>query len=532
MTSKRKVLVIGLDGATWDLIDPWMKAGHLPTFKQFVDRGTRGHLKSTIPAHTGPAWTTAFTGVNPGKHNVYGFFTIKDYEMKIVLSSDRKAKPIWSMLSEKGFKVNVINAMCFYPPDEVNGFMVGGMPGMLDKLPNIAYPAELQKRLNEIDYKVEIGFVKEKILDRVFEVIEKRKEITLELSQKIDWDLNIVVFIATDRVQHSFWNIDVDKNSVKEFESDSENKNLILNTYKKLDSVLMELTEKIGKDANTIIISDHGFGRIRKSIYLNNWLESRGLLKRMDVTEDNPVKRNSILRSIKSMARGLGKILLPRKTEKIMAERKLQRLMDRRKKDNIDWKNTKIRALPEGFLEINLIGRQPKGLIESGQQLEELKNQIKNELSNLKDPENGEKVVNQVFTREELYHGPYVKNAPDMWVKPREGYVFSPGFGKNMFEILPRITGSHRDYGIFLAFGPDIKKNSEIKDLSLLDISPTILHLLEIPIPMEMDGQVLTGIYRKDSKAAARKIELEEMSKEKKKLMSKISRIKSSAHKE
>lgn len=125
----KRLMVLGLDGAEWKLIKRWVDQGKLPTFKRLIDNGTYGLLKSTIPISSAPAWTSAFTGVNPAKHNIFEFFISKGYGIRLTNATDRKAKAVWELLSEKGLKVIVINVPMTYPPDRVNGIMISGIVG-------------------------------------------------------------------------------------------------------------------------------------------------------------------------------------------------------------------------------------------------------------------------------------------------------------------------------------------------------------------------------------------------------------------
>ena len=130
MGNKRKVLVIGVDGATFDIITPLVQSGDLPNFAKLMARGSYGELKSTMPILSPVAWTTFATGVRPGKHGIFNFLARKDNTYAVVpaSSAQRRVKPVWKVAGEHDRKVIVMNVPASFPPDEVNGMMIAGDP--------------------------------------------------------------------------------------------------------------------------------------------------------------------------------------------------------------------------------------------------------------------------------------------------------------------------------------------------------------------------------------------------------------------
>jgi predicted AlkP superfamily phosphohydrolase/phosphomutase len=526
ISSKRKVLVIGLDGATWDLIDPWMKAGLLPTFKQLIDGGTRGHLRSTLPAKTHPAWTTAFTGVNPGKHNIFGFMTSDGYSPKLISASNRKATPLWKIVSLHDLKVGVINIPISYPPDKVNGIMVSGIAGSPGGLRGSTYPPDIQELLKKIDYKIEVKAPRERVLNEILDMIEKRKTLATEVDRLIEWDLFIIVFVALDRVQHIFWNSaeveHTDNESKKRDLSDS----IVLRTYVKIDSTIKYLVDTIGRDANIFIFSDHGFGRQSKIVNLNRWLASSGTLKFSNNGRWNLIYKQALKRFLRNTLKFSSKVITSKRIEKAVNSRGLRNRTDIFSiSEGLNWQRTKAWALPDGFIKINLKGREPLGTIEEND-YSNFRKKLSSEILNLKDPVTKKNVIDKVYNREDIYQGPYTINIPDILVKPVEDYTLNSGFGDSLFEKHFRVEGCHRDFGMFIANGPDINENIEIEGSSLLDISPTILHMLGIKIPRYMDGKVIKDIFKEDNRLSKKSIQYEDLNKEKVRLNSKIFQMK------
>jgi len=176
----------------------------------------------------------------------------------------------------------------------------------------------------------------------------------------------------------------------------------------------------------------------------------------------------------------------------------------------IDWKKTKAYGFGMyGNIHINLQGREPQGIVKPGKQYEDVRNRIISKLLELRDPNTGDKIVEKVYKREELYHGPFVEKAPDLLIKWKD-YCY---YTSNNFEIKKgsyfgtflnidsseyKHVGTHRLNGIFMAMGPVIKKGVQIDNAEIVDLAPTILYFLGQPIPEDMDGRVLNEIFLED----------------------------------
>ncbi len=492
-----KVLVIGLDGATWDLIKPWVNEGKLPTFKKIMNEGVYGDLKSTIPCISAPAWTSAFTGVNPGKHNLFDFVTNEGYEKKVVTSRSRRRKAIWNTLSIQDKKVIVINVPLTYPPEKVNGIMISGW-GTPDIKSDFTYPKELKEDLIKENYapfyEVKGEFAqdaeKDYYIKRVIKLIEQREDISLKLLKTHDWDLFIVVFISLMRIQYFFWKYINSTGEDAEKYADT-----ILNIYKKADNTLEKFLNNVDKNTNIIIFSDHGFGSIYKDIYLNNALRDLDLIEVTEKTKNEVLRKMGLTRE--NIAKKIPSRLLA------MIPKKLQPfgegIPSESGLEDIEWSKTKVWLFSYSgrSLIINLKNRELNGIIDENN-YDEFRDFITNYMYELKDPETREKIIEKVYRREEIYQGPYVENAPDLIIEPSEGYFLRGGFGEKM--IMPsKQAAQHKQDGIFLAYGPDIEKGKEIKGSKIIDITPTIMQIFNIPIPKDMDGRVMKEIFKEDS---------------------------------
>ncbi len=491
---ERRVLVIGLDGATLDLIVPWAARGELPTFSWLMGEGAHGHLKSTMPALTPPAWTSSLTGKNPGKHNIFDFFVHErgSYKRRIVSARDRKSKAVWNILSECGKKVGVFNVPITYPPEEVKGFMVTGMltPYVAN---NFTYPFELKDELLKmVGYRIEknLGDLLKgnevDFLKNITETTENKNKALLYLLKKFEWDLFVGVFDALDSLQHFFWKyIDEQHPQYKEL-STLPLRDAILNHYKQLDRLIAEILGTIEKEGSVIIYSDHGFGPLYKDVFLNNWLEEKGFLKlRWNVQglRLRLYKKNTILPT---------KI----KNRLVKDHFKYSKLISA-----INWKATKsyFFSLSGQAIRLNVKAREPGGMIAAGEEYENVRDLLVQELQELKDPETGEALVEKVFKREEIYSGDFVENAPDLLLSMKEGYTLQEGFGKDL--IMPATqrhairSGTHRANGILFMKGKGIRKGVFIESAEVVDIAPTLLYMMGLPVPHDMDGKVLKETF-------------------------------------
>lgn len=507
MNNKKRVLIIGLDGASLDLIKPWAQAGYLPNLHALMKNGTYGKLLSVQPVVSAPAWATFMTGTNPGKHGVYDFVyrETSSYRLRPTTRQHISEPSLWRILSEQNRKVGVINVPMTYPPEPVNGFIVSGLG--TPNFKQFTYPPSLSDLLLKQGYRVnrnmyypdndEKGF-----LEDTFDLIESIQQAAKRLIQEFSWDFFMVVFRDTDDVSHGFWRY-MDPTHPR-YEPDSAFKNAILKLYQKLDQYIGELIEIAGDDTNIIIMSDHGFGPLYKDVYLNEWLRQKGYLVTHEVkTQHKFLSRFGVTRSNVSRilrATHLGKV---EKWVKDFLGDKIE-ILPRNKwpdfNEGIDWGKTRAFSFGyQGQIYINLAEREPHGIVHSGKEYDQLIEELTQDLKGLIDPEDGLPVVDNIYYKNELYSGSHIKNAPDLVLVMRGlKYITRLGFelGNHhgaIFGISPvNESGGHKPNGILIASGPAFNPpKGEMPTAWLGDITPTVLHLLDCAIPTRIDGKVL-----------------------------------------
>lgn len=512
-----KVLVIGLDGATFDLIDPWIAEGRLPVLARCLEAGTRSRLQSTPLSNSAQAWSSFITGKNPGKHGIYDFFETQpdSYGVRFLNASFRKGHSLWRLVSNAGKKVGVMNVPITYPPETVNGFQIPGLdsPGIDD---DFAYPSGLMEEIDrEVgQYILEAGiwgFIRQgrpdKALAGLLDMVRTRTATAKYLMENKAWDLFVMVYTATDKVQHHFWKyIDPTR---PESHSSEDYANAIRQVYEEIDTGLGRLLAAAG-DASVIIMSDHGAGpSSRRTMYINRWLHREGFLHFKGpggvAGQWGRLKYGLLEQTNNEIRRRL-----PRRAKEIMV-RLFPKLRDRVDSvlflPGIDWSRTVAYSRenhPAVFM--NTKGREIEGIVEPGEQYESIRDQIMDRLRALKCPDTGKPIVDGVFRREELYDGPETYKAPDIVFQWNEFlYVHRPSGSRPDTSFLgilddkallasentTRPSGIHRDYGILVVLGNCLEKNGRIDDAKIYDIAPTILYLLGLPIPDDMDGRVL-----------------------------------------
>jgi predicted AlkP superfamily phosphohydrolase/phosphomutase len=502
-----RVWVIGLDGATFDLITPWVQSGDLPTFSRLMTEGSWGEIRSTIPPITGPAWISFMTGTNPGKHGVFDFTYRRpgSYDFPPTTGENNRQPSLWQILSQAGKRSLVLNVPMTYPPEPINGLLVSGMPAT----DLVTYPRDLAQKIKEIipDYVVypdpgqaysDQGI--ETFLKQVDRSIQGGVRMWQELIKKESWDFAMILFNATDVVQHALWKFMSPQHPQYDPRKAAKYGKAILNVYKALDAVLADIMKKVDENTVLWVMSDHGFGPFHQFFHVNTWLIQQGLMS----IRPSPIARlkaflfrmgfspmfiYNILMNV-----GLGKI----KREVVRGRSQKLRLFFL-SFDDVDWSKTVGYSLGNiGQIRINVKGREPQGVVEPGSEYDRVVGEVIERLSQVRDPKNGELVVEHIYRRSEIYAGDAFEDAPDILFLPRRLEYF--GFGEYEFGdhriIVPvtrGISGTHRMNGIGLAWGTAIRSGM-LNGVKLEDLAPTILHLMGQPIPAHMDGRPLLEI--------------------------------------
>ncbi len=519
-----KVLIVGLDSATFDLARPWIDEGKLPSLAALMKNGAWGRLASVVPPITPPAWTSFMTGKNPGKHGIFHFLEASPgrYGLRYLNAGSRRAKTIWRILSDAGYAVGTINIPFTYPPEQLSGFQISGMDTPSEKS-SFIYPPELRSELEGLlgRFKLDLRYLGYMTTDpRRHQVLAEMEKLdrqwlgaSLYLMRKHPADVMMFTFMSIDTVQHYFWQYMDRNHHLHDSAAAKHFGDAILRVYQRLDDAIGQLLGETSSGTSVFIVSDHGGGPTSdRVVYLNRYLAQLGLLH---YRED---KSSALEKLRKKIVRGSYTLLRNALSsgQKSFLAYKLPALRKRFETaftsfSQIDWTRTKaycseVLASPPSIW-INLKGVKPSGIVEQGE-YESLLEFIGSKLRELKDPRTNEPVIKRIFRRDEIFHGPFSNEAADLildWWEESE-FSTSPSFPEDTerpaVEICERKPskgsewgGTHRRDGVLIAQGKPFKKGTEIHGAQLIDLAPTLLYLLGQPVPEDMDGLVLRDLF-------------------------------------
>ncbi|WP_256530371.1 alkaline phosphatase family protein [Natronosalvus amylolyticus] len=474
-------IVIGLDGANWQMIDQWIEDGILPNLSQLIDTGIGGISESCLPPLTVPNWKCYSTGKNPGKLDVFRFDKINTDAREHTFhdATDFKSAELWEYLNEGGYTTGIINKPSTYPPKPVDGFVIAGGPDAsnsefrtLDS--GFTYPADLADELRDsLDYSVHPSPMispSEKGEDEVaaiLELISSRFDAAEYLLKQSSVDFLHMTAFYNMALQHYFWR---DEPVRRAWEVIDQNLSRFMND---------------GHDL--IIMSDHGTCKVESVFYINVWLAERGYLATQR-NIDNVLRTVGITRErALSVAKRFGLVdglstHVPEQLQKMVPWEegiKRDRILS-----IIDWEKTDAVASTQGPVYLTPTSETPE--------FERLRETLITELTELSHPETGTVLINDVHRGEEYYTGSYASNAPDLLLEQGPNVHISDAVGPaNWYASSGVWKGGNMPDGLFLMNGPSFRNGGLNQRANIVDIAPTILHLFDLPIPEDMDGKVL-----------------------------------------
>lgn len=504
-----KVLILGLDGMTYSVLDPAFEAGHMPRLRALLGRGASGILTSTVPPYTPPGWTSIFTGVNPGRHGIFGFMLGNRQRQQGLVRLDRvKAPALWNAANAQGARVGLFNVPMTYPPPAVDGWAVSGMltPEGGGATPEgFTYPDELARELVEAagEYAIDVDVDYDEdwrstaIVDRLSRNLTfKRAALQRLLQKRGDVGLLFAVLEAPDRIMHVHYKYLDPRCEHYARPEAAPIRARIWQFFDEIDEVIGDLLQWAGADGFVVTASDHGFGPKDKAVNMNLALKEWGMLALGGVGAlgaSGPVRK---------LGRAVKKTL----------PKSVQQRAKTAAQATIDWSKTKAFSapIPQQGIYVNLEGREPHGIVPPAD-YENVRAEIIARFEALIDPDDGKPVLDRIYRREEVVEGPEAENAPDLFPICRaysyelfDG-LYSPHVLDDVRD-LPR--GFHHMDGIFGIAGPGIDSRSGQR-ATLYDVAPTALYLAGLKVP-EMDGKVLAEFLPHEM-VASRPVEIERM---------------------
>jgi predicted AlkP superfamily phosphohydrolase/phosphomutase len=485
------MVLIGIDGATWNAIHPMMERGLLPSISKMIKEGVHGPLESTQPPLSPAAWTSIFTGVGPGRHGIFGFTKRKpdSYFITPISSRDRVATPIWRMVSREGLSTVALNIPFAYPPDRVTGVMTTGL-GTPSKGSEFTYPMEFKHELLDKYPGFDVDFNEDMILlgreadpvKKIFEVTQEQIRVTKDLFDGRKWDLFISVLRSTDVIQHFYWN---DQAVMDE-------------CYSQVDGLVGWMMDHLDEKTLLMVCSDHGFDAVHHRVNITRWLNETGFLKLKERRSKGTLRRTmpSAEKVQSTMIRMGLKGTVNRLKRSGMAEGAMKHVFTSDRFDYInaiEWGKTRayFRIGTYGNIYLNKAGREPEGCVEPEEE-EELLRSIGKAALEMKDPDSGEKVIAKTLLGSQLF-GDHSSERPDLVLLTNHGYrLVAGGDGTGaLFEREDKKVADHTQYGVVIVYGKDAKRGATIEGAGVTDIVPTILRWLGVEHRGTLEGTAL-----------------------------------------
>lgn len=505
------VFVLALDGATFDLLGPWMDEGLLPHLNRLRESGVHAPLMSTYPPLTAPAWASFMTGKSPDNHGLLEFFRRDPGSYRQVLNSrhDIDGRSLWRVLSDAGRRVVVQGVPLTWPPEPVNGALVTGLLTPRHEGVVFTHPPELGAELKQTLGRYMLQHTEKYVQDDPMRLVREEHAImenmidaALHLMGSREWDFFMLHLLGGDVLQHEFWHAMDPAHPQHTREGREKYGTVILDYYRRMDARLPELLAGLPADCHVMVMSDHGFGPLEQYINFNTWLLHRGFLRlkrsavtrlrhlafRMGYTYRLAVEigfRTGFARQVIKLGRG--------KQEDLQRKAFLSL-------DDVDWSHTTVYSIGNfGQMYVNLKGREPQGCVAPGLEYERVLDRLEAALGELRDPRTCKPVVDRIWRGAELWPGRYAGRAPDLFFFTREMKYKAMGlsdFGSNrVFEDLYGTRAHHHMDGVFILSGPGVKRGETIPHAGLIDLAPTIYHLLGVPAPDDLDGCVLAEAF-------------------------------------
>lgn len=528
--ARPRLLIVGIDGATWKLVRPWIEDGSLPTLADLVRRGSSGQLLSVPNMHSPAAWTSFMTGTNPGKHGIF-FFSERvpgSYQMRPINGGRREGKTMWRLLSDSGFRVGVLNVPMTYPAESLGeGFLIAGMDAPHATSPGFTHPgplaAEIEQHIGRgvlqtglISGAIGTDIIRGRYAEAGKKLVERVRLRTAVCEYLLDTrqcDVFTVVFTETDGAQHFFWRFVDPLHPDYRPDEAARYGGVVRDVYRAIDAAVARLRARFSPDT-VLVLSDHGFGPAfgpqGSERFIQLLLEALGFAVPAQEGLTTGPRPHSLRRRLLQRLLGIAPWVAPARVRTLLRRRlpTVTRIVRGTATYQLDRARTKaFSAGCPGEIFVNLRGREPEGCVDPDD-YETVREEISAALRQCRD-EAGDPIVAAIYRREELYRGPHTDRAGDLYVRLVDKAITNVSVDGRAIPLPRRLlgrrlvrSGFHRPEGIFIMTGTGVQHAEGLAGLHLIDVAPTVLYCLGMPIPTAMDGRPLLEVFEPSVTAA------------------------------
>ena len=513
-----KDAVLGLDGATWDLMTPLAAEGFLPNLQKVVQEGSWGELESTLPPVTAPAWASFATGKNPGKTGLFDFLMPRDSlaNLSPVTSRDISGETLYEIIDDHGLNTILINLPLSYPPRTQQPTITC----MLTQGTQFIFPPGLKRTIPELaDYRLvpDFNLRAQGRLQDYAQDIRALERVRSTCAQKLfhtDWDLFFLLFSGTDWIQHDLYE--------KMLSNALPRGHAAFQLLRDIDGYIGWFHEHLPREAYLLIMSDHGFRSYKGTFLLNQWLRESKLLSAHFVKQPPRVYSHLVEKgmteAVTRRSSERNRVATVLSSVRLLAAQEMDHLRSRRfqavieelnparmgRLAAIDYSKTLATCTSPQLsgIYVNSAAKFRDGIVPD-RDLQSVKHLIMAGLQELRDPTTGEPAFAGVMDNGQAYSGEKASLGPDIVISPQDWLVMpqvTPTSRASLFMRRP--INSHARTGMFLGYGPGVRRNHRIHGARIEDIAPTILYLLGLPCPADLDGHILTELL--DSPVAAK----------------------------
>lgn len=509
-SGKSKSLLVGWDSVSWNFVDQLLEEGNLPRLQKLIDRGTKGTLRSTMPAITPVAWSSVITGKQPQKHGVYDWVRTDRGSTKAYTANDVKGTSFWQRLNDSGVKVGLVNIPLTYPTPAIDGFVICGL-GAPPPPSAITYPPELLGQIEEVfgPYRPSLSTnetetlgSQQRIVEEEAAVQSRQVELALFAASNFQVDVLAINLILFDHTNHR-----------------AQSTELIRQSLMTMDDHLGQLIDGFGPD-NILLFGDHGARRIRGQFLFGDWLCEQGYMARKEKQQQSKKELNFLLIHYLEGRNGLanftGSVLRPLLREVIpfLPQSFLKRFWKNVKRRtplayNHYWYSEEIDSETSPILDLRSVGTLYLNSRVMGRDNKSVDDLI-DKLSSLVEPVSSKPIFRHIYGAGTLFGNEFAGHPPAIVLDYHgSGLALRKEQGIGLMERQRHFAymednqdagvwvwwGDHDLDGICIVSGTDFVKGRTPLNGKVVDIAPTLLHLYNVSIPEDFDGEVLQQAF-------------------------------------